>query len=192
MEDDAFEVTGQARTAKQVAGNHRTQAKAQARAMVVGKMPMALDHQDVQAIVRVGQQLAVAALQQVIEHALAAAADLGGRDALGKILLGIQFAQAADACDRVVKAGTGEAPGTDRSADQGTLPGRRRQPFTEQCQVQALDAQRLRPTRRARQHTDIGRLQAALADLPQGTLAGLEGEGGVLDVDGAHDGSLGR
>ncbi|MNJ77061.1 hypothetical protein D3C77_744750 [compost metagenome] len=74
-------------------------------------------------VVRVRQQLAVAALQQVIEHALAAAADFGRGDALGEILLGVQLAQATDAGDRVVEAGAGKAPGTDRSTDQGTLTG---------------------------------------------------------------------
>ncbi len=57
--------------------------------MVVSELAMAFHHQDVQAVVRVGQQLAVAALQQVIEHALAAAADFGRGDALGEILLGV-------------------------------------------------------------------------------------------------------
>ncbi len=94
--------------------------------MVVGELAMALHYQDVQAVVWVGQQLAVAALQQVIQHVLAATADFGRGDALGEILLGVQFAQTTDACDRVVEAGTGEAPGADRGADQRTLAWCRR------------------------------------------------------------------
>ncbi|MCY1433509.1 hypothetical protein D9M71_495400 [compost metagenome] len=89
MQNDALEVAGQARTAQEVTGNHRAQPQAQAAAMVVRELAMAFHHQNVQAVVWVGQQLAVAAFQQVIEHALAAAADFGRGDALGEILLGV-------------------------------------------------------------------------------------------------------
>ena len=118
--------------------------------MVVGQLAMALHHQDVQAVVRVGEDLPVAALQQVVEHALAALADLFWCHALGEVLLGVQLAEATQAGDRVVEAGAGEAPGANRSTDQRALAWRRRQPFTEQSQVQALDTQWLGAACRAR------------------------------------------
>lgn len=148
--------------------------------MVMGKLAVALHHQDVQAIVRIGEDLPIAALQQVVEHALAAAADLGGRYPLGEILLGVQFTQPADARQRIVQAGTGEAPGADRGADQRTLARYRRQPLTEQRQVQALDTQRFRSTGGAWQYADVLGPQATLADLAQGALAGLKVRAGYL------------
>jgi hypothetical protein len=190
VQDDPFEMSAQARAPQQVAGDYRPQAHAQAPGVVVGELAVALHHQDVQPVVRVGEDLPVAALQQVVEHALAAAADVGRRDPFGKVLFGIQLTEAADASYRVVKAGTGEAPGADRGTDQCPLAGYRWQPLSEQCQVQALYAQGLRPAGRTRQYTHIRSLQAALADLPQRTLASLEGEGGMLDMNGAH-GDLG-
>ncbi|MNH15213.1 hypothetical protein D3C79_748230 [compost metagenome] len=135
---------------------------------------------------RVCQDLPIAPLQQVIEHVLAAAADLGCGHTFGEVLFGIQLAEAADACDRVVEAGAGEAPGADRCTDQCPLAGRRWQPLAEQRQVQPLNPQWFGPASGTRYHTDIRCLQPAFTDLLQGTFAGLEGQSRVLDMDGAH------
>ncbi|MNH15718.1 hypothetical protein D3C79_753360 [compost metagenome] len=118
MKNDPLEVTGQARAADQVVGDHRRQAHAQASAMIVSKQSTALHHHDVQAIVSTFEDLRVASFEQFIEHALAAAADFGLSHALGKVLFGVKLSQSLQGLGRVGQAGTGEAPGTDRGADQ--------------------------------------------------------------------------
>ena len=130
----------------------------------------------------------VAAIEQVIEHALRALTDLGHGHAFVEVLLGVQMTETADAFGGVRQAGTGKAPGTHRGANQRTLTGHRRQPFTEQRQVQPLNPQRLRPTGGAGQGADVGSVQALGANARHGPWAGLEGEGGELDVDGGHTG----
>ena len=188
MDDQPFEVPRQSRTTTQVIGDHRTQRQTEATAMVISQTPLAFHHHDVQAVMRVVEDARVAAIKQVIEHALRALTDLGHGHAFVEILLGVELAEAADACGGVRQASAGEAPGTDRGANQRTLTRRTRQPFTEQRQIQPLNPQRLRPTGRTGQGADVSGVQALRANPRHGARAGLEGEGGELDVDGGHTG----
>ncbi|MNP08412.1 hypothetical protein D3C76_1004800 [compost metagenome] len=147
---------------------------------------MAFHHNHVEPVVLIGQDLRILPVEQVIEHPRAAARDLGEAGVAGETLLRVQLAEAADAGGGVRQAGAGEAPGADGGADQRALARRTGQPFAEQRQVQALDAERLRPAGRTGQDADIGGQQPLFADAPQGAGAGLEGEGGELDLDGGH------
>ncbi len=188
MDDQPFEMPRQPRAATQVIGDHRGQAQAQAPAMVIGEQAVAFDYHDVQAIVGVVQHPRIAAGQQVVEHAPAALADVGHGHAFGKALLVVQPAEVQQALYRVGQAGTGKAPGADGRTDQRPFPWRARQPVAEQRQVQTLDTQRLGATGRTGQNADVGRRKALFADAREGAFAGLEGQGGKLDVDGCHTG----
>ena len=86
--------------------------------MVVGEQAVAFDHHDVQSVMRVVQDAGVATVEQVIEHALRALADLRHGHAFVKILLGIQMAEAANALGGVRQTRAGEAPGTHRRTNQ--------------------------------------------------------------------------
>ena len=188
MNDQAFEVPRQPCATAQVIGDHRAQRQAEASAVIIGQAPVAFHDHDVQAVVGVVEDAGVAAVEQVIEHALRARADLGHGHAFVEILLGVQLAEAANAFGSVRQASAGEAPGTDRGTDQRALTRRARQPFAEQRQIQPLNPQRLRPSGRTGQGADVGGVQALGTNARHGPRAGLEGEGGELDVDGSHTG----
>ncbi|MCY1338783.1 hypothetical protein D9M69_246490 [compost metagenome] len=190
VEDDALEVLRQVRTAEEVAADHRRQPEPQGATTVVGEQAVALHHHHVEAVVGVGQHMGVVALEQVIEHQAAQAADVRHAHALREALAGIELAQAADAVGGVRQAGAGEAPGTDGGADQGAFTRRPWQPVAEQCQIQSLDAQCLGAARRTRQDADVGRLQALPTNVGEGTASGTQGQGGKFDLDGAHAGLL--
>ncbi|MNP11523.1 hypothetical protein D3C76_1037150 [compost metagenome] len=190
MEDDPFEMSGQARAAQQVAADDRGQAQAQGAAAVLGEQAMALHHHHVQAVVRVGQHLGVLVLQQFIQHQAAEAADLRHAHTLGEALAGVEIAQAADAGRGVREAGAGEAPGTDGGADQRAFPRCARKPVAEQRQVQALDAQGFGAACGAGQDADVGGRKTLLTDPRHGAASRAQGEGGKLDLNGAHAGLL--
>ncbi|MCY1441723.1 hypothetical protein D9M71_580530 [compost metagenome] len=190
MEDDPLEMPGQARAAQQVAADDRGQAQAQGAAAVLGEQAVALHHHHVEAVVRVGQHLGVLALQQFIQHQAAETADLRHAHALGEALAGVEIAQAADAGRGVREAGAGEAPGTDGGADQRAFPRCARQPVTEQRQVQTLDAQGLGAACGAGQDADVDGLEALFPDPRHGAASCAQGEGGKLDLNGAHAGLL--
>ena len=156
--------------------------------MVIGEQTVALDHHDVQPIVGVVQHPRIAPGQQVVEHALAALADLRHGHAFGKALLVVQPAQVEQTLHRVGQAGAGKPPGANGRADQRTLARRTGQPITEQRQVEPLDTQGLGAASRAGEDTDVGRRKALLADAGEGAFAGLEGQGRELDMDGCHTG----
>ncbi|CAI8740821.1 Transcriptional regulator [Pseudomonas sp. IT-P171] len=156
--------------------------------MIIREQAVAFDHHDVQSVMGVVQNRGVAAVEQVIEHALRALADLRHGHALGEILLGVEMTETADAFGGIGQAGAREAPGADRCADQRPFAWRGGQPFAEQRQVQALNSQRLGPASSARQCADIGGVQTVFSDAREGAGTGLEGQGRELDVDGGHTG----
>jgi len=154
--------------------------------MVVLQQAMAIDHDNVQAVVRVGDDGGILIGEQLVEHLPATARHLGHAHAFGKALGGVQLTESSNPHCRIGQAGTGEAPGADGSADQRAFTRRAKQPVTKQCQIQALNADALGPARRSRQDADVRRAQAILANACQGSGAGLDSQGRGFDMDRAH------
>ncbi len=127
-------------------------------------------------------------LQQLIEHAHATLGHLTDAHALGEAHAGVQLAQALQRSRWVWQAGAGETPGADGRTDKRALARRSGQPVAKQGDIQPLNAQRLGPACCTGQRADIAGLQATLTDARQSALAGLEGEGRELDLNGAHAG----
>ncbi|MNF87085.1 hypothetical protein D3C84_695430 [compost metagenome] len=156
--------------------------------MVVREQSVAFDHHDIQAVMGVVEHSRVTPVEQIIEHAPGAFADLRHGHAFGKVLLSVQLAETPQACGGIRQAGTGETPGAHRCTDQRALARHRRQPFAKQGQVQSLNAQGLGTAGGTGQRADIGGAQAVLANACQCPGAGLERQGGELDMDSGHTG----
>src|SRR5690606_6165183 len=142
-------------------------------AMIVLQQAMALHHDDMQAIVRVGDDGFVLVGEQFVEHLPATARYLCHRHAPGESLRGIQLAESTNSFCWIRQAGAGKAPGADGGADQSALTRSSRQPVTEQCEIQTLNADAFRAASRAWQNADIRRAQAILANSRQGFGASL-------------------
>ncbi|KAF1067169.1 MAG: hypothetical protein GAK45_01740 [Pseudomonas citronellolis] len=186
VEDHSFEVAVQMAAADQVVANHRAETQPQAAALVLCQAAVAFHHHHIEAVEWGVQHAAVLAVEQGIEHARATGRDFADARARAEALFGVQLAKAAQAGDRVRQAGAGEAPGADRGADQRALAWCAGQPFTEQRQVQPLNAEGLGATSGAWQDRHVRRVEAAFTDTLHGTGAGFQGECWSLDLDGGH------
>src|SRR3990167_7671554 len=86
--------------------------------MVVLQQAMAFHHDDIQAVMRVAEDVGVVVAEQLIKHQAAATRHLRHAYAFCKALRGIELAEATQAGRRIRQTGAGETPGTDGRSEE--------------------------------------------------------------------------